>query len=171
MTWRVARIKDWLQSSTRRDAEMARAAHVRATPALAERLCKLAKAVSGDAVAVMTGGMNTDARWAPAGAERQVCHDCGTQCVPSMEHILWRCPHPTYRVLRTRPKPRSDLRSRMGWSPVPMPFQDEVALITMMGEIRRSEVSLRRHRASWQGWRGWSGGPGLPPERLPRHGR
>ena len=163
MTWRVARIKDWLQSNTRRDAEMARAARARATPALAERLRKLAKAVSGDAVAVMIGGMNTDARWAPAGAERQVCHDCGTQCVAN-------CSHPTYRALRTRPKPRSVLRSRLGWSPIPMPFQEEVALITMMGDIRRSEVSSSTP-CFLAGLARWSGGPELPPERLPRHGR
>ena len=83
------------------------------------------------------------------------------QSVPSMEHILWKCSHPTYRALRTRPKPRSDLRSRLGWSPNAMPFQEEVALIPMMGDVRKSEVPLRRQRASSQGWCGWSGGPGV----------
>ena len=128
VTWRVARIEEWLRSNTRRDSAVARTANVRATPALAERLCKLAKAVSGDAVATMCGGMSTDARRAPTGAVRHVCHDCGTPCVPSTEHVLlWECPHPALVALRTHTKPRSALRSRLGWSPNAVPFNQEVA--------------------------------------------
>ena len=33
-------------------------------------------------MATMCGGMSTDARWAPTGAVRHVCHDCGAPCVP-----------------------------------------------------------------------------------------
>ena len=171
VTWRVARIKEWLRSNSRRDSAVARSANVRATPALAERLCKLARAVSGDAVAVMCGGMSTDARWAPTGAVRHVCHDCRTPCVPSVEHVLWECSHPAYVALRTRTKPHSALRSRLGWSPNALPFNEEVALISMLGGMRNTEVSLRRHRPSWRGWRGWGEGRGLPPEHPAWQGR
>ena len=90
----------------------------------------------------MCGGMSTDARWAPTGAVRHVCHDCGAPCVPSVEHVLWECSHPAYVALRTRTKPHSTLRSRLGWSPNALPFNEEVALITMLGGLRKTEVSL-----------------------------
>jgi hypothetical protein len=135
---------------------MARGENTKCTKKLLDNLKWVANQVSEHARAVMVGGMSTDATRSPPA---QACADCGSEVVPSLEHVLWECA--AYAHLRVLPPPPSALARRLGWS-APGGFLEDkgtvLRRVVQMGRIRELEAErrLRRLRGELRG--------GLPGE-------
>ena len=146
--WRLVRLKEWLGHPARIDSRLARASRVRASPALVVYLRRLAAKVDGHALSTMIGGLSTDARWSPAGPQRDHCAICSSHVTPSVEHVFWQCPF--FAEIRCQQPPRSALARRLGWSfPIDESDAQVVARLLMLGNIRCAEVKQRRHRSTW----------------------
>ena len=146
--WRLSRLREWLGHPTRIDSRLARASRVRASAELVAYLRRLAAKVDGHALSTMIGGLSTDARWCPAGPQRDHCAICLSHTTPSVEHVFWQCPF--FDEIRCQQPPRSALARRLGWSfPTDESDAHVVARLLMLGNIRCAEVKHRQHRATW----------------------
>ena len=146
--WRLHRLKEWLGHPARRDSHLARSCRVRASPELVVYLRRLASKVDGHAISTMIGGLSTDARWCPAGPQRDHCAICHSHVTPSVEHVFWQCPF--FDEIRCQQPPRSALARRLGWSfPTDESDAHVVARLLMLGNIRCAEVKHRRQRSTW----------------------
>ena len=89
--WRLTQMKTW-QDSNRIDAICARRNNLHLTAVLLDKLRKVAKKTSIDGIAVMCGGV-----WSQAVdrfGDRQIrptCPYCSSEVVPELEHIYWFC--------------------------------------------------------------------------------
>ena len=100
----------------------------------------LVKRVSGEAAAVLVGGMSTPAT-VHAAVRPQHCPYCHEPVVPSIDHVLWVCR--LFAALRVLPRPVSDFTARLGWGPG-MTLDSCLDLLQQMGNIRHEEHTLRR---------------------------
>ena len=148
--WRIAKLKEWLAHSTRRDADLARQEGILPDLRLLKRLRHLATKVDGHGVGVMCGGFSTDAKWSPMGAVRDMCHDCGRAVTPAVEHKMWECEQNSR--LRTVSRPQSAVAARLGWCALAQGREED--RIHMMGRVRAADVAARKNRPSWAGWVG-----------------
>ena len=81
--WRTTRFTAWVQSE-RIDSQLARAQGIHATEELIDKLRSFARSASGDQVAVLCGGITTDAH---IEGLREFCPDCHCVVCPSTEHV------------------------------------------------------------------------------------
>ena len=69
------------------------------------------RSASGDQVAVLCGGITTDAH---IEGLREFCPDCHCVVCPSTEHVLWQCE--TWKDHRVFDQPTDPMCARMGWN-------------------------------------------------------
>ena len=140
-SWRQAKFVQWL-SSSRNDARSARDAGVAYSLKLVDSLRSHASQADGHQVAVMTGGVQTDAHWCQEkpGGLRGFCRDCRTHVTPTTEHVLWDCS--LFRDLRVLPKPACALLARLGWNQE----GPQAPLIRQLARIRGEAAKQRRLR-------------------------
>lgn len=108
--WRTTRFTAWVQSE-RIDSQLARAQGIHATEELIDKLRSFARSASGDQVAVLCGGITTDAH---IEGLREFCPDCHCVVCPSTEHVLWQCE--TWKDHRVFDQPTDPMCARMGWN-------------------------------------------------------
>lgn len=108
--WRRMRFTAWLQSK-RIDSQLAREQGIHATEILIDRLRHAARGCTGDQVAVLCGGITTDAH---IGGLRDFCPDCGAKVCPSTVHVLWDCEK--FQEHRALAQPDDPMCARMGWN-------------------------------------------------------
>lgn len=138
--WRLERFTAWLQSD-RIDSKLAREQGVLATDVLLDKLRKVARRASGDQVAVLCGGITTDAH---VNGLRDFCPDCGQAVCPSIAHVLWDCEK--FQEHRVIAQPADPMCARMGWN------QDGVhACLGQMATIRALAAGDRMRRVRAQG--------------------
>jgi hypothetical protein len=149
-SWRRECLLEWVTSDTRRDSALAGGVHFQPTADLAHWLRCAVASLGGHCVAVLTGGLTTQASRSPP---PQRCEDCGEVVVPSVDHVLWQCS--AWSALRRVPAPQHVLSRRLCW-PVPAsippprrPTDDEMCLLRQMATIRSAEASARRRHGGW----------------------
>ena len=153
--WRNTQFKKWLRSS-RRDATMARDQGVVSSMTLIDHLRSYTQTATAGQIAVVCGGLTTDAHHHDGGPGlRDFCPSCGGAVCPSTQHVYWHCP--AFQSFRLHPEPQHDaVLSRMGWSPVSGPNQ---VLIGQMVLIRRAHDAEFRKRRVGKGGVGASEAP------------
>ena len=131
--WRWEQLGNWLRSK-RRDATLIRAAGGSLTGFNLDRFRKLVQNLDAHCIAIITGGMKTEA----AGTQVQNwCTCCQLEIFPSLDHILWECSR--FSHLRVYPKPPNIWAQRLGWDPDTY----SIRLIRQMAQIRACEVKIR----------------------------
>ena len=122
-----------------------------------DQVRKLAATLSGDACAVLFGGMKTAATSKASWETREIWFDGHCEVCPSVTHILWECP--AFEHLRQLPRPDDVLQTRIGWSHLCVKLRCK-PMLEQMGRIRAAEVASRRSRAGARRYRR-SGGVGF----------
>ena len=91
-SWRLSQVLSWFASS-RNDAVLARSEQLRVRIPLISRLRALTRKTDGHGLAVMTGGVSSDARWCPKhlASLRHYCYDCKREITPHLSHVFWDC--------------------------------------------------------------------------------
>ena len=128
---RYVQLNQWL-SSGRNDALIARNQGLHINSRLIDRLHLQSKKVSGDEIAIMTGGFLTHVHLKQ---DANVCLLCES-AYPDTDHLLWHCPY--FRDLRSLPKPSNLLIARLGWC------SDIHPVISQMGRIRARAAAANR---------------------------
>ena len=139
-SWRSWQFNSWLQNRQRRDSAIGRELNLQYSEHIGSLLKGLVKRVSGEAAAVLVGGMSTPAT-VHAAVRPQHCPYCHEPVVPSIDHVLWVCR--LFAALRVLPRPVSDFTARLGWGPG-MTLDSCLDLLQQMGNIRHEEHTLRR---------------------------
>ena len=139
-SWRSWQFNSWLQNRQRRDSAIGRELNLQYSEHIGSLLKGLVKRVSGEAAAVLVGGMSTPAT-VHAAVRPQHCPYCHEPVVPSIDHVLWVCR--LFAALRVIPRPVSDFTARLGWGPG-MTLDSCLDLLQQMGNIRHEEHTLRR---------------------------
>ena len=139
-SWRSWQFNSWLQNRQRRDSAIGRELNLQYSEHIGSLLKGLVKRVSGEAAAVLVGGMSTPAT-VHAAVRPQHCPYCHEPVVPSIDHVLWVCR--LFAALRVLPRPVSDFAARLGWGPG-MTLDSCLDLLQQMGNIRHEEHTLRR---------------------------
>ena len=129
--WRYVQLNQWL-SSGRNDALIARNQGLHINSRLIDRLHLQSKKVSGDEIAIMTGGFLTHVHLKQ---DANVCLLCESS-YPDTDHLLWHCPY--FRDLRSLPKPSNLLIARLGWC------SDIHPVISQMGRIWARAAAANR---------------------------
>ena len=138
--WRQMRFTAWLQSD-RIDSKLAREQGIHTTEVLIDRLRTAARDSTGDQVAVLCGGITTDAH---VSGLKDFCPDCGNTVCPSTLHVLWDCEK--FQDHRVIAQPDDLMCARMGWN------QDGVhTCLGQMATIRALAAGERMKRVRAQG--------------------
>ena len=91
-SWRVEKLRKWVDSRSRRVSQLARDCSFVTTAEVADQVRKLATTFSGDACEVICGGMKTAATSKASCKTREISFNCHREVCPSVTHILWECP-------------------------------------------------------------------------------
>ena len=154
--WRRMRFTAWLQSN-RIDSQLAREQGVQVTEVLIDRLKNAARACSGDQMAVLCGGITTDAH---IGGLRDYSPDCGKHVCPSTLHVLWGCEKFQDHLVLVQPQDSHGMESRKG-SYLSWPNGHHSC-------TRRSRKDEKSGRSGWGPPRGSSTHQGESRAALPR---
>ena len=144
-SWRKWQFQSWLDSQ-RVDAKCAREQGICFSDDLLASLRNAASSATGHEVAILAGGVQTDAHWCSLTDDRKglrdLCHDCSQNVTPSTCHVLWECPK--WNEFRQIPKPDNPFLARMAWkqSGVHRGLMQQLAL------IRKAHVRERNKRST-----------------------
>ena len=160
-SWRVHLMNLWKRSK-RRDAALAREHGVQCTPQLISELRKDIKHGDGHTIALLTGGMLTEAvtKQFHGGGLPTRCDCCGWDAVPSISHVLWQCPQFAYLRTASQVPPQCPMQSRLGWGH----HVTTRPILNQMSAIRAAECALREKARRRRGRPpdGGGGGEGGP---------
>ena len=157
-SWRKVCFNAWLNSDSRRDSQISRNVGVAYTAKLSRRLHTIAMWADAHQLAVLSGGMTTEATFRgrtndAANPVASWCHDCRRDVIPSVQHVLWECP--AYQDLRHLSQPSCPLAARVGWTNTlggTCGRLDGVKLlIGQMARIREAECKARMARVKMDG--------------------
>jgi len=130
--WRRIQLNQWL-SSSRNDALIARNQGLRFCTRLVDRLHSQSLKVSGDEIAVMTGGLLTHVH---LNRDANICQLC-ENAYPDTDHLYWHCSF--FRDIRSLPKPIDPMVARLGWN------QDiHFPILAQMAKIRARAAEVNR---------------------------
>ena len=132
--WRKIMLLSWL-SSDRNDASIARAANLRVSTQLVEKLHTSAISCEGHQFAILCGGLDTHAHLRDGS-----CTLCSIGQFPTTEHILWDCSR--FRDVRNLPPPQELLVARLGWGKSGINH----ACLSQMAKIRERATAANRSR-------------------------